>query len=312
MGQTHSRRGGSAAPAAGPSRKRRHGQHTHARPPLSLHPVHRRTPHTAPVAFSSLASLLLHATAAPVAGPSLRVESPRPPLRGLLLHALRRQRQMTAAAITAIDASWRAAQQRTRLGLAAAHISLRRVAERARERAAPVALTSFAPLSPRTATAAFVAGPSLREDIPRPPLRDLILRDAAPWRGCRAPRRARAPCGATRSPFARAQERRAARVAHALARLDEHVWQPALWPFRPAQREMLAGTLASLSVAVVALGWIVAYNTLAPAPVARAPAPPPAPPKQITERVVSRALPSVNVPIVEVRLPVPAPNRRRR
>ena len=101
-------------------------------------------------------------------------------------------------------------------------------------------------------------------------------------------------------------------VAYALARLDEHVWQPAIWPFRPAQREMLAGTLASLSVAVVALAWIVAYNTLAPAPAARPPAPPPAPPKQFAERVISPALLPVAAPIVEVRLPVPAPNRRRR
>ncbi len=148
-------------------------------------------------------------------------------------------------------------------------------------------------------------GPSLRQDIPRPPLRTLLLRT---WRRgkltwLRGLARMRADAMRT--------------AAYVVARLDAYVWQPALWPFRPAQREMLARTLAVLSVAIVALAWVAAYSTLAPTHAARPPAPSPAPPKQLTERVVSPALPAVEVakaevPKADVPLPVPAPNRRRR
>jgi hypothetical protein len=69
-----------------------------------------------------------------------------------------------------------------------------------------------------------------------------------------------------------------------------------MWPFRPAQREMLARTLAVLSLALVAAGWIAAYSALAPTQDARATAAPPAPSKQTTARVVSRPLPRVTLP----------------
>ena len=151
-------------------------------------------------------------------------------------------------------------------------------------------------------------GPSLRQDIPRPPLRTLLLRMRR--HGRLAWHRGRARFHAAQRDLRLRMRRRAARtVATILARLDAYIWQPATWPFRRAQRELLARTLATLSVAFVALAWIAAYSAMAPTQDARPPAPPPASPKPFTERVVSRALPSVNVPIVEVPLPVPAPNK---
>ncbi len=126
-------------------------------------------------------------------------------------------------------------------------------------------------------------GPSLRQDIPRPPLRTVLLRtwrhSKLAWLRCLARMRA----GAART------------AAYVVARLDAYVWQPALWPFRPAQRELLARTLAVLSVAVVVAAWIVAYNILAPTNAARPRASAAALPKQLTERVVSPALPAARV-----------------
>ncbi len=387
MGHTHSRRGASAAPAGPPRKRRTSqparaarafpgetvpafAGHSRLRPATAGSPSgdptkqnrpapgprlvhHRRTPDVPPRAppvgppvFSSFASLLRHAAATPVAGPSLRVDIPRPPLRGLLLHALRRRRQMTAAAVAALDAHWQAARRLTRQQIAATQGALRSAAERARASAAPLDPSPSASLVPHTA-AAFVAAPSLRQDVPRPPLRALMLRGLRRQRQMTATavtvldvgrqaaqQRTQQQLNATSILIRRAADRAYARVArtaaHAIAHLDAHVFQPALWPFRPAQREMLAGTLASLSVAVVASGWIVAYNTLAPTPAAR-PAPPPAP-KQITERVVSHALPVVEIhkvgtPVeavpmialptvdgttIEVPLPVPPPHFNRR
>ena len=156
-----------------------------------------------------------------------------------------------------------------------------------------------------------VAGPSLRVDTPRPPLRTLLLRMRR--HGKLAWHRGRARFHAAQRDLRLRMRASAARaVAAILARLDAWIWQPVTWPFRPAQREMLARTVAALSVAIVALGWIAAYNTLAPARAARPPASlqPPAPPKPFAERVVSRALPQVDLPVVAVPLPVPAPNRR--
>ena len=123
--------------------------------------------------------------------------------------------------------------------------------------------------------AAPALGPSLRQDIPRPPLRTLLLR--ARRRGRLAWHRGRARFHAAQRDLRLRMRRSAARiVAYVLARLDAYIWQPATWPFRRAQREMLARTLAALSVAFVAPGWIAAYSTLAPSRCARPPAPPPA------------------------------------
>ncbi len=178
-----------------------------------------------------------------------------------------------------------------------------------------------------------VTGPSLRQDIPRPPLRRLALRarrngvlawqrgrerwQAAlrdlqrdlprrqrvlGWRAQRSIRRMTAAAVTTLDAGWQAAQRALETAAHTIepviARLDAHVWQPAMWPFRPAQREILARSLATLSVACVALTWVVAYSTLTPPQAVRPAAPPPAPPKQFTERVVSRALP-VAVPKAE-------------
>jgi hypothetical protein len=149
---------------------------------------------------------------------------------------------------------------------------------------APLAVSAAPPLVPLDA-AARGPGPSLRLDIPRPPLRTLLLR--ARRRGVFVWQRGRARvhAGAART------------AAYIVARLDAYVWQPVMWPFRLAQREMLARTLAVLSLAAVAAGWIVAYSALAPTDAARpAAAPPVAASKPFTARVVSRALPRVKLP----------------
>lgn len=127
-------------------------------------------------------------------------------------------------------------------------------------------------------------GPSLRQDIPRPPLRLPALR---------ARRRGAFVWQLSRDRVRRGVARTAAFI---VARLDAYLWQPAVWPFRPAQREMLARTLAVLSLAAVAAGWIAMYSALAPTHVAHAPAPPPAPPKPFTARAVSHALRPVTLP----------------
>jgi hypothetical protein len=129
-----------------------------------------------------------------------------------------------------------------------------------------------------------VVGPSLRQDIPRPPLRTLALGTL---------RHGKLTWQRGRDRLRRTAARTAASI---VACLDAFIWQPVMWPFRPAQREMLARTLAVLSLALVAAGWIAAYSALAPTQDARATAAPPAPSKQTTARVVSRPLPRVTLP----------------
>ena len=224
MGKTYSRRGASAAPDAEPSRKRRRGRNVraaHAKPP--------RTQHIAPVAPSSSAPLSRHAPVSFAPGPSLRQDTPRPPLRTLLLRARRHGRLAWRHGLD----RWHAAQREL-------HRRWRALVSRARASAARIA-------------------------------------------------------------------------AHTIAHLDARVWQPATWPFRPAQREMLARAVAALSVAFVALGWIAAYSTLAPTQDARPAAPPAAPPKPFTERLVSRALPLAQVPVqVPAQVPVDVPKAEAR
>ncbi len=145
---------------------------------------------------------------------------------------------------------------------------------------APAAL----PVPDVTDVPVHTAGPSFRQDIPRPPLRALLL---VIWRhGVLRWRR-----GALRARMAVARMK-----ARAVARLDTYVWQPVMWPFRPAQRELLARTLALLSVAIVATGWIAAYNSLTPRPVARPAAARTTPPKPFTAHAVSPALPRATRP----------------
>ena len=155
-----------------------------------------------------------------------------------------------------------------------------------------VAPSSFSPPTPPAAPRTI--GPSFRQDVPRPPLRTLLL---VTWRrGAFIWQRERGRVHAAQRALRWRMRRRAARiVAAVLARLDMWIWQPALWPFRPAQREMLARTLAALSLALVAAGWIAAYNALAPEEPARPPAPPP--PKPFTARIVPHALPVAHAPV---------------
>ena len=139
--------------------------------------------------------------------------------------------------------------------------------------------------TPAAAPAPRVVGPSLRQDIPRPPLRTLALGTL---------RHGKLTWQRGRDRLRRTAARTAAYV---VACLDAFIWQPVMWPFRPAQREMLARTLAVLSLALVAAGWIAVYSALAPTQdAARPPAAPPAPSKPFAARVVSRALPRVTLP----------------
>ena len=143
---------------------------------------------------------------------------------------------------------------------------------------------SAADHTPAAAPAPRVVGPSLRQDIPRPPLRTLALGTL---------RHGKLTWQRGRDRLRRTAARTAAYV---VACLDAFIWQPVMWPFRPAQREMLARTLAVLSLALVAAGWIAVYSALAPTQDARATAAPPAPSKPFAARVVSRALPRVTLP----------------